>query len=278
MKTLFSEYTRLAPDSYFHLGGDDVDTKCWENNPKTQKWMQDNMMTSSELLAYYYDQVLEVFNSLDLEEEDGEEEKEGEREGERYSIVWEDVLQVSPNASASVIQLWREEGPQSTLEQIISAGKSALVSRGWCSPRNGTGEARRLWSDLYVSNPTLDSTNALEFGEQLLGGEICMWGSEFDSQNLDDAVWPSASAAAERLWLGNGIVVPDFAQSRLNVFRCRLAQRGVAVGPLESDYCPLPSTPHKDGRQWSLLLEPATFCIVLIAIFCITLGSYRFDF
>ena len=168
-----------------------------------------------------------------------------------------------------------------------------------------------------------------------LGGELCLWSSEFDSYTLDPTVWPKASAAAERLWSGrnlgdtikravqgrDGVEVviekrPELLRrvavdgivrestrrdttsfpsgmavrkdtrmerreestverrNRLAAFRCKLAQRGVNASTVIPDFCAIPRA-TSEKRSWSLLLEPATTMICLIAIGCLYIGSHK---
>ena len=40
LKHFFGEITRRFPDQYLHLGGDEVDSKCWASNPRIKKFME----------------------------------------------------------------------------------------------------------------------------------------------------------------------------------------------------------------------------------------------
>ncbi len=69
-----------------------------------------------------------------------------------------------------------------------------------------------------------------------------MWSEQTDPVNLDDMVWPRASAAGEVLWSG-----PKDAQGmnrsqveaspRLSEMRERMVLRGVRAGPVQMPYC-----------------------------------------
>ena len=39
---LIKEVRQVFNDSYIHLGGDEVDAKCWGSNKDLQKWMAEN--------------------------------------------------------------------------------------------------------------------------------------------------------------------------------------------------------------------------------------------
>ena len=69
-----------------------------------------------------------------------------------------------------------------------------------------------------------------------------MWSEQTDPSNLDDNVWPRASAAGEVLWSGakdaqgqNRSQVE--ASPRLNEMRERMVQRGIRCAPVQMIYC-----------------------------------------
>jgi len=54
MDKFVEEMGKLFPDQYFHIGGDEVDGKYWDSNPKIQAFKQAHgMKTNADLQAYY---------------------------------------------------------------------------------------------------------------------------------------------------------------------------------------------------------------------------------
>src|SRR5713226_9210852 len=53
------EMGKLFPDAYFHIGGDEVDGKSWDSNPKTQAFKQAHGMKSNQDLQAYFNQRLQ---------------------------------------------------------------------------------------------------------------------------------------------------------------------------------------------------------------------------
>jgi N-acetyl-beta-hexosaminidase len=43
----------LFPDEMVHLGGDEVDTACWDSTPAIADWMAANGMTADDAYAYF---------------------------------------------------------------------------------------------------------------------------------------------------------------------------------------------------------------------------------
>jgi len=66
-----------------------------------------------------------------------------------------------------------------------------------------------------------------------------MWSEQVDDTCFDERVWPRASAVGERLWSPQTVNNIADAKSRLTLFRCRMAQRGIKGGPVQPDFCPL---------------------------------------
>jgi hexosaminidase len=69
-----------------------------------------------------------------------------------------------------------------------------------------------------------------------------MWSEQTDAVNLDDNVWPRASAAGEVLWSGRQDASGQnrsqiTAAPRLAEMRERMLSRGVKVGPVQMIFC-----------------------------------------
>lgn len=69
-----------------------------------------------------------------------------------------------------------------------------------------------------------------------------MWSEQTDAVNLDDMVWPRASAAGEVLWSGRQDASGQnrsqiSAGPRLAEMRERMVNLGVRVGPVQMVFC-----------------------------------------
>ena len=52
---VFAEMNRLFPEDLIHLGGDEVNPKCFDENPDLQRWMnQHNIANYSELVNAHF--------------------------------------------------------------------------------------------------------------------------------------------------------------------------------------------------------------------------------
>ena len=53
---LVGEMTKLFPDHYFHIGGDEVNGKQWDGNPKIQEFKKSHGLKDNEALQAYFSQ------------------------------------------------------------------------------------------------------------------------------------------------------------------------------------------------------------------------------
>jgi hexosaminidase len=57
--SFIGEMTQLFPDSYFHIGGDEVDVTHWKKNEAIQKFMKEHAIENEHDLQAYFNQRLE---------------------------------------------------------------------------------------------------------------------------------------------------------------------------------------------------------------------------
>src|SRR5579864_3968927 len=59
LEKFIAEMSKLFPDAYFHIGGDEVDGKQWDANPKIQEFIHSHGMKNNQDLQAYFNQRLE---------------------------------------------------------------------------------------------------------------------------------------------------------------------------------------------------------------------------
>ena len=59
LEKFIAEMAKLFPDAYFHIGGDEVDGKQWDANPKIQAFIHAHGMKNNQDLQAYFNQRLE---------------------------------------------------------------------------------------------------------------------------------------------------------------------------------------------------------------------------
>jgi hexosaminidase len=176
LDTFIVEMAGLFPDQFFHIGGDEVNGKQWDANPKIQEFMHAHgMKDNNDLQAYFNQRVQRIVS------------KHG-----KTMLGWDEILRPDlPNSI--VIQSWR--GPDS-LAQAAKQGYRGLLSSGYYVDLMWSAERH------YLTEPMSGKAANLTAEEQkrILGGEACMWAEYVSPENIDSRIWPRTAAIAERLW------------------------------------------------------------------------------
>jgi hexosaminidase len=176
LDTFIGEMAGLFPDQFFHIGGDEVNGKEWNANPKIQAFMRAHgLKDNNDLQAYFNQRVQKIVA------------KHG-----KTMLGWDEILR--PNLPKDiVIQSWR--GPDS-LAQAAKQGYRGLLSSGFYVDLMWSAERH------YATDPLGGAAASLTPEEQkrVLGGEACMWAEYVSPENIDSRIWPRTAAIAERLW------------------------------------------------------------------------------
>ncbi|MEL7529940.1 MAG: family 20 glycosylhydrolase [Bacteroidota bacterium] len=108
---LFWEMSKLFPDEYFHIGGDEVSPKFWEESERIQAFMQANDIADTHALQAYFNQKLH----------------ERIKKHGKIMMGWDEIMH--PNLAESVvIQAWRNH---KVLFESVQAGGTGILSSGW---------------------------------------------------------------------------------------------------------------------------------------------------
>ncbi|CAH1779477.1 unnamed protein product [Owenia fusiformis] len=236
IENFFKEYLELFPDSYIHLGGDEVPFSCWEHEPDIKIFMgQMGYMNSVEVWNYYENRLLKIISSLTTR-----------RAVKSTPIFWQEVLDFRlyiPHTA--VVEVWKSDV---TIEKILEYTKtnhSLLIASCWYLDNVKYGID---WHRFYNCR-LLDQIEMLNDTDKnmILGGEVCMWTEFVDEQEIMPRLWPRASAAAERLWSNESVFVGDKAAPRIEEHRCRMIGRGFKVGVLNGPgFCRRPLKDEED--------------------------------
>jgi len=182
LDTLFGEMTRLFPDPYFHIGGDENDGRQWRRSPRIMAFARANGMLKTDgktldkhaLQTYFNRRVLGIVSKYG-----------------KTMVGWDEILGPGLPTNA-VIQSWR--GKKGVLD-AVKAGNPALLSSGYYIDLNQSAAFH------YATDPLPDATGLTPAQQQLvLGGEATMWAEFADSIIVDSRIWPRTAAVAERLW------------------------------------------------------------------------------
>jgi hexosaminidase len=200
---LIAEMARIFPDHYFHIGGDEVNGKEWDANPKIQAFMKTHGIKNNEALQAYFS---------------GRVQKLVTRHGKTV-VGWDEVL-VEGVPKDIVIQSWRG---QASLAKAAKQGYRGILSNGYYLDL-GWSAARH-----YAVDPMSgDAANlSAEEMQRILGGESCMWAEYVSPENIDSRIWPRNAAIAERLWSPQEVRDPASMYARLDVVSSRLEWLGL---------------------------------------------------
>lgn len=197
------EMAALFPDEYFHIGGDEVNGKQWNSNPRIRAYMAEHgMKTDADLQAYFNQRVVPLV----------------QKHGKKV-IGWDEVLH--PGVPKDVmIQSWRG---QKSLAQAAREGYMGILSNGYYLDL--MYPARRH----YQADPLEGATAGLTPQEKarILGGEACMWVEFATPENVDSRIWPRMAAIAERLWSPEPVKDADSMYRRLGIESRRLDWLGL---------------------------------------------------
>jgi hexosaminidase len=176
LEDFIGEMAKLFPDPYFHIGGDEVNGKQWDANPKIQEFKQSHGFKDNAALQTYFTNRVQKIVS-----------KHG-----KIMVGWDEIL--SPEMPKDVvIQSWRG---QESLAVAARQGYRGLLSNGYYIDL--------MWSAArhYAVDPMSGDASKLapEERQHILGGEATMWSEHVSAETIDSRIWPRTAAIAERYW------------------------------------------------------------------------------
>jgi hexosaminidase len=259
LKDVYDDVSEMFPDQFFHVGGDELHSGCYNKSENIQNWLsQEDGRTLSDLVQHWLDKALPIFKN---------------RDG-RKLVMWADIVfgtMPAHDLSKDVIlQSWTDgvenvkEAAAKGYDVIISSSDFLYLScgiGGWNpgDPRlnvqkdpspgevsvnyGGNGGAPcapfKSWQRMY--NYDWNSQLTPEEQKHIIGGSTALWSEQMDGHAADPIAWPRTASLGELLWSGNkdengNLRVKD-ASRRLANFRERLVNRGVSAAPILPKYC-----------------------------------------
>ncbi|KAK5642308.1 hypothetical protein RI129_008475 [Pyrocoelia pectoralis] len=229
LTNLYQDFHDLFPESgVFHMGGDEVHLGCWNSTDEIVNYLAQygRNRTTEDFLQLWSEYQADALKSYDSVI------------GHKNTpiIVWSSAL-TDPNIitrylpkNRYIIQTW-VPASETLNNDLLKLGYKIVVSTkdAWYLDHGFWGVTEyHGWRIVYQ--------NRLPKHENVLGGEVCMWGELVDEHDIDNRIWPRAAAAAERLWSN-----PDdgtaSAESRFYRHRERLVTRGIKPEALAPRWC-----------------------------------------
>ncbi|PQE29240.1 glycoside hydrolase family 20 protein [Rutstroemia sp. NJR-2017a BBW] len=233
---------RVSPySSYFHTGGDELNVNAYSLDPTVKS---NDTAVIQPLLQKFVDRNHDQIRAAGL-----------------TPVVWEEMYTTWNLTLGSdvIVQTWLSDA---SVAQVVNAGHKAIAGNynfwyldcgkgqwldftpgasfqkyypfpDYCSPMKN-------WRLVYSYDPLAgvpeNSTHLV------VGGEVHIWSEQTDPVNIDDMVWPRASAAGEVLWSGakdaSGQNRSQLeASPRLAEMRERLVLKGINSGPVQMVFC-----------------------------------------
>jgi len=268
VQKVYSELSHRFADNFFHVGGDELQTGCFNFSKPIRDWFaEDPSRTYFDLAQYWLDHALPIFTSTENSGKEG-----------RRLIMWEDVF-LSADASAKnvsrdiILQSWNNgviniaKATDAGFDVIVSSSEYIYLDCGfggyvtndprydvqtnpdptgaepsfnyggnggsWCAPY-------KTWQRIYDFDFTLNLTEAQ--AKHVIGASAPLWSEQVDDTVISGKMWPRAAALAELVWSGNKDPVTGkkrtttFTQRFLN-FREYLVANGIGATPVVPKYC-----------------------------------------
>ena len=203
LDAFFEEMAGLFPDPYFHIGGDEVVGKQWNESARVQAWAKQNNLKDAHAIQAFFNQRVQKLL-----------EKRG-----KVLIGWDEVLH--PDLPQGiVVQSWRG---QKSLVEAAAKGYRGILSWGYYLDHLSPAAYH------YGVDPTSGDAGKLSPEEKarILGGEMCMWAEYTTAETEDSRIWPRAAAVAERFWSPESTIDVDSMYARMKSVSRRLEWTGV---------------------------------------------------
>ncbi|EFX90079.1 hypothetical protein DAPPUDRAFT_309875 [Daphnia pulex] len=246
LKNIYKDMDDVFQSDMFHMGGDEVNMRCWNESESIKKWLVDKGWNKDpnpylKLWSYFQNQSL-----AKLDEAHGR---------TQPVIIWNSDLTAKEHAkdyldpNRYIIQYWNtwnnsilkdlyEDGYKLIISNYdalyLDCGYGSWVGNGlnnWCPQYTG-------WKLIYENSPRVMIQNfSLPYNkDQILGGEAALWAEQSQGGAIEGKLWPRLSALAERLWTD-----PDTkwfaAETRLHIQRERMVERGITADALQPEWC-----------------------------------------
>jgi hexosaminidase len=198
-----AEMAGLFPDPYWHIGGDEVEGKQWEENAAITAFKaQHGMKTNDDLQAYFNKRIQVLL-----------------RQHGKKVVGWDEIFHPDLSKDA-VVQSWRGAA---SLAEGASKGYQGILSADYYLDHIRTAAFH------YGVDPLGGKAAALpdDAKARILGGEACMWAEYVTAETVDSRIWPRAAVFAERMWSPAELTDVADMYRRMDVVSGRLELLGV---------------------------------------------------
>lgn len=167
-----AEMGTLFPDMYFHIGGDEVMAKDWEENEEIQNYMKVNGLSDSHDLQAHFNRRLQKIIA----------------KHNKVMLGWDEIMHPDLPTEGIAVQAWRTH---KVLWESARKGNKAILSKGYyLDHKKNTGDYYSVDPEIIKGaiNIDIDSTNwnswktQIHFGENHFDGNIYAFGEGDNTQ------------------------------------------------------------------------------------------------
>jgi len=204
----------IFKSNMIHLGGDEVNTACWDSTPAVAAWMKEQGYTADQAYAYFVKKVADIAIA----------------QGHR-PVQWSEVFDHFKYnlTKETIVHIWKSV---TNVTEVVAGGYQVLVNVGYDALSWYLDNLAVTWDKVYLNEPCAGVPDNL--CPLVLGGHGEMWGETVDASDIEQTVWPRLSAIAERLWSPRNLTDTADAKDRIQSFRCLLNRRGIAAAPVDN--------------------------------------------
>jgi len=194
LDTFIGEMTTLFPDEYFHIGGDEIVAKDWEENENILAFMKSNELKNShELQAFFNIKIQKIL------------EKHG-----KIMMGWDEIQHPDLPVDGIAVQSWRN--PKSLWDSARKGNKAILSTGYYLDHKKSAGYHYGIDPEVIKGavNIDIDSTNwsswktQLYVSETVIDGNLYMFGDD-NNMRIVMEVMGNATGISEVHKLGNKI-------------------------------------------------------------------------
>ena len=244
LAAVWRELADIFQDAHVHVGGDEVDAACWDDDARVQRWAaRRGLRDARAVYAWFMRRLLRMVRGA----------------GKR-AIAWHEAAAAGPFDTAVTLDVWSGFYSGSWQDDVAHAVRlNATVILSGPFYVTGTERSRsyqrrhNTWETMYSTQPLdFPGGDKPENAARVLGGQVCLWGdaAQVDSGDVFMTLAPYAHAVAELLWSPEAVTRQHGAiakaRERMHFHRCRLGVRGFPSHPIffaGAPPCPVPFSP-----------------------------------
>jgi hexosaminidase len=223
----------LFPEALIHLGGDEIDQSCFDENPGIQQYMNKmNIANYSELIVSHISKVRGMLSRVN---------------SKKRAIYWSDPSTFYQKYSpGDILMYWGNSSNVAKLTEFfqIYPNQSYIMApvdyyyldcsfgnkyggKTWCDPM-------KTWARIHAFEPR----NYLN-DSRMLGSEVPVWSEIMSDQSVHEKIWPRAAAMSDKLWApidDSTNYLVGVAQRQI-AFSSLLTARGIPSSHITGRWC-----------------------------------------